>query len=57
VSSPKPKQPPDDNRPAAEEIEWTEEDDAIMDRVWADLRKKLDGKLPSQIQKEQELSS
>jgi hypothetical protein len=44
----------DDQKPPAEEIEWTEEDDAIMDRVWADLRKKLGGKLPSQIKQEQQ---
>jgi hypothetical protein len=38
--------------PPAEEIEWTPEDDAIMDKVWARLRAKLKGKLPSQIEKE-----
>ena len=53
MSSPKPVQPPK-NQPAAEEIEWTDEDDAIMDEVWADLRKKLGGKLPSQIKREHE---
>jgi predicted Fe-S protein YdhL (DUF1289 family) len=37
-----------------EEIEWTPEDDAIMDKVWANLRKKLNGKLPSQVKREQE---
>lgn len=43
-----------EDQPATEEIEWTDEDDEIMNRVWAKLRERLDGKLPSQVEKEQE---